>query len=51
MDKDKIKKAVRLFLEGIGEDPNRSAIKDTPARVATMCEDIFGGLGKILKNF
>lgn len=51
MDKDKIKRAVRLFLEGIGEDPNRSAIKDTPARVATMCEDIFGGIGKDPKKF
>jgi GTP cyclohydrolase I len=51
MDKNKIKRAVRLFLEAIGEDPNRSAIKDTPARVATMCEDIFGGIGKDPKKF
>jgi len=43
MDKEKIKKAVRLFLEGIGENPEREGIKDTPARVARMCEEIFWG--------
>lgn len=46
MDKDKIKKGIRLFLEGIGEDLNRISIKETPGRVARMCEDIFGGIGK-----
>ena len=46
MDKDKIEKGVRLFLEGIGEDLNRISIKETPARVARMCENIFGGIGK-----
>jgi GTP cyclohydrolase I len=51
MDEDKIKKAVRLFLEAIGEDPNRSTIKETPARVARMCGDIFGGIGEDPKKF
>lgn len=46
MNKDKIEKGVRLFLEGIGEDLNRISIKETPARVARMCENIFGGIGK-----
>jgi GTP cyclohydrolase I len=46
MDKEKIKKAIRLFLEGIGENPDREAIKETPCRVARMCEDILGGIGK-----
>jgi len=46
MDKDKIEKAVKLFLEGIGENPDRPGIKDTPKRVARMCEDVFGGTGK-----
>jgi len=46
MNKDKIEKGVRLFLEGIGEDLNRISIKETPARVAKMCENIFGGIGK-----
>jgi len=46
MDKGKIETAVGLFLEGIGENPDRPAIKETPQRVARMCEDIFGGIGK-----
>ena len=45
MDHDKIKQAVRLLLEGIGEDPDREGLRDTPDRVARMCGEIFGGLG------
>jgi GTP cyclohydrolase I len=44
IDKNKIMDAVRLFLEGIGEDPNRAGLLETPDRVARMCEDMFGGL-------
>lgn len=44
MDKEKIKKGVALLLEGIGEDPARSGLKDTPKRVADMYEEIFSGL-------
>ena len=44
MDKEKIKKGVLLMLEGIGEDPKREGLKDTPERVARMCEEIFGGM-------
>ena len=44
MDKDKIKKGVRLILEGIGEKLSRDGIKDTPGRVADMYEEIFSGL-------
>lgn len=44
MDLKKIEKGVRLILEGIGEDPDRSGLKDTPARVAKMYEEIFAGL-------
>ncbi len=43
MDKDKIKKAVSLFLEGIGEEPDREGLRETPERIAQMCEEIFGG--------
>lgn len=35
-----------MFLEGIGEDPEREGLVETPDRVARMCEEIFGGLGK-----
>jgi len=45
IDREKIKKAVRLFLEGIGENPEREGLKKTPERVADMCEEIFSGIG------
>jgi GTP cyclohydrolase I len=42
VDKKKIKAAVRLLLEAIGDDPDREGLKDTPGRVARMYEEIFG---------
>jgi len=44
VDKEKIQQAVRLLLEGIGEDPGRPGLKETPSRVARMCEEIYCGL-------
>ena len=44
MDQDKIKQAVALFLEGIGEDVNREGLKDTPDRIARMCAELFAGM-------
>ena len=44
MDKAKIEQAVLLYLEGIGEDPTRPGLRDTPRRVADMWDDIFFGL-------
>ena len=44
IDKDKIKEAVIMFLEGIGEDPDREGLSETPDRVVRMCEDMFGGI-------
>ena len=44
IDKEKIMAAVRMYLEGIGEDPGRDGLLETPERVARMCEDMFGGL-------
>lgn len=46
IDKEKIEKAVKLFLEGIGEDVDREGLKETPERISRMCEEIFAGLGK-----
>ena len=45
VDKVKIEQAVRLLLEGIGEDITREGLIDTPDRIARMCEEIYGGLG------
>ncbi|HHT9131876.1 MAG TPA: GTP cyclohydrolase I FolE [Candidatus Tripitaka californicus] len=50
MDTKKIIQAVRLLLEGIGEDPDRPGLKDTPRRVASMCEEIYSGIGKDAKQ-
>ena len=44
MDTAKIEAGVRLILEGIGEDPNREGLLETPARVARMYEEVLGGL-------
>ncbi len=44
VDKAKIERATRLFLEGIGEDPERPGLVETPRRVADMWDDIFFGL-------
>ena len=44
IDKDKVKNAVHLLLEAIGEDPAREGLVDTPDRISRMYEEIFGGL-------
>lgn len=44
MDKEKIKQATLMFLQAIGEDIDRPGLKDTPERVANMCEELFGGM-------
>ncbi|HZB03958.1 MAG TPA: GTP cyclohydrolase I FolE [Actinomycetota bacterium] len=43
-DAHKIEDGVRLILEGIGEDPGRQGLKETPRRVAEMYREVFGGL-------
>ncbi|MGI5839917.1 MAG: GTP cyclohydrolase I FolE [bacterium] len=43
-DTDKIKTAVRMFLEAVGEDLEREGLRETPERVARMCGEIFAGL-------
>lgn len=45
-DADRIEAAVREFLLGIGEDPDREGLRDTPQRVARACAELFAGLGK-----
>lgn len=46
MDQEKIKQAVSLLLEAIGEDKEREGLKDTPDRIARMYEEIFEGYDK-----
>lgn len=46
VDKVKVEAAIRLLLEGIGEDINREGLIDTPERVARMYEEICGGLNQ-----
>lgn len=46
VDQEKVEKAVRMLLEGIGEDPDREGLKETPSRIARMYEEICGGMGQ-----
>jgi len=46
MNQKKIQQAVRLYLEGIGEDPDRKELKDTPRRVSELAVELFSGLEK-----
>lgn len=46
IDEEKIRQSVRLMLEGIGENPDREGLVDTPDRIARMCKEIFGGLSE-----
>ncbi len=44
VNQEKIKEAVKLLLEGIGEDPDREGLADTPDRIARMYAEIFAGM-------
>lgn len=46
IDTESIEKGVKLILEGIGEDPKRPGIQETPKRVASMFKEILGGLSE-----
>lgn len=46
IDHAKVEAGVRLILEGVGEDPNRQGLEDTPARVARMYAEILQGMDK-----
>ncbi len=43
VDEKKVKEAITLLLEGIGEDVNREGLKDTPDRIARMYTEILAG--------
>lgn len=44
IDLGRIERAVREILLAVGEDPEREGLRDTPARVARMYAELFGGL-------
>lgn len=46
MEKKKIAKAVKTILEGVGDNPNREDLQETPERVAQMYEEILSGMKK-----
>lgn len=43
-DLEKIARGVRLMLEGVGEDPDREGLKETPDRVARSMAELCRGL-------
>lgn len=45
-DQGKIRQAVRLLLEGIGEDPQREGLLETPDRIARMYEELCAGINE-----
>ena len=45
-DREKIVHGVQLIIQGIGDDPARAGVADTPQRVAAMYEEIFAGVGR-----
>lgn len=46
MDLPRIEAAVREILEAVGEDPDRSGLRDTPNRVARMYAEVFKGMAQ-----
>ena len=44
VDHERIRQAVREILIAVGEDPDREGLQETPARVARMYAELFGGL-------
>lgn len=51
IDCAKVEEGVRLILEGIGEDPSREGLLETPARVARMYAEIMQGMTKDPSEF
>jgi GTP cyclohydrolase I len=43
VDEQKVREAIRMLLEGMGEDPDREGLLDTPDRVARMYKELLAG--------
>ena len=44
VDLERLARGVRLILEGIGEDPDREGLRETPRRVAEMYAELTAGM-------
>ena len=44
IDSEKVKKAVTMLLEALGDDPTRPGLIETPDRVARMYQEVFEGM-------
>ncbi|MGC4440478.1 GTP cyclohydrolase I, partial [Streptococcus suis] len=50
MDLEKAEQAVYQLLEALGENPEREGLKETPARVVRMYQEMWQGLHKDPKD-
>ncbi len=46
IDEKKIRDAVKMIIEAIGEDPDREGLIETPDRIARMYKEIFVGINE-----
>ena len=44
IDKELIEESIRNIIIALGDNPDREGLKDTPNRVARMCEEVFEGM-------
>jgi GTP cyclohydrolase IA len=44
-DEEKVRRGVRLILEGVGENADREGLVETPERVSDMYREVLAGLG------
>jgi GTP cyclohydrolase I len=51
VDQDRVRRAVREILIAVGEDPDREGLRETPARVARMYQELFSGLREDPKSY
>ena len=50
VDLEKVEKATRLLIEGIGEDPARAGLEETPRRVARMWQELVAGMDQTAES-
>lgn len=50
VDHEIVKEAIKMLLEGIGEDTDREGLVDTPDRIARMYEEICGGMDEDVRE-